>query len=123
MKIIIAVALFAATLAARAEPPTVIPVYEVQCVNEDKANLKNATIGGAIAGAGAYSAAKIAGSRNSGAWGLGAAALGALIGAGTNTKEGACVNKQVLIGHRILSVQNGKIVETFKAVQNVAGPR
>lgn len=105
----------AASLAAHAQEATRVPVYEVRCVNEDKANLKNAAIGGATAGGVAYATAKIAGSRNSGAWGLGAAALGALIGAGTNTKEGACVNKQVLIGHRVLTVKNGKIVETFEA--------
>lgn len=93
---------------------TSVPVTEVRCVNEDKANLKNAAIGGAVAGGVAYGAAKIAGSRNSGAWGIGAAALGALMGAGTNTKEGACVNKSILIGHKLISVKNGKVTETFQ---------
>lgn len=115
MKTVIAVALLAASFVCSAQEATRVPVYEVRCVNEESANLKNAAIGGVTAGGVAYATAKIAGSRNSGAWSIGAAAIGALIGAGTNTKEGACVNKQVLIGHRVLTVNNGKIVETFEA--------
>lgn len=94
---------------------TIVPVTEVQCVQEEKANLGNAAIGAGVAGAGAYAAARIAGSRNSGAWGLGAAAIGALMGAGTNTKQGPCVNKSVLIGHRYINVKNGKVTEHFAA--------
>ena len=93
---------------------TVVPVTEMRCVQEEKANLGNAALGAGIAGAGAYATASIAGSRNSGAWGLGAAALGALIGASTDTKSGACVNQQVLVGWRYINVKNGKVTEHFK---------
>lgn len=93
---------------------TSVPVTEVRCVHEESANLKNAALGGAVAGGVGYATAKIVGSRNSGAWGLGAAALGALMGAGTGTKEGECVNKSVLIGHRLINVKNGKVTESFR---------
>lgn len=122
MKIIVSVALLAASLAVQAQVKTVtrqdgsvqtiIPVTERQCKLRDQANLGNAALGGAIAGAGAYSTAKIAGSRSSGAWGLAGMAVGALIGATTQPKQD-CFYVDVTLGYRVITVKDGRVTESF----------
>lgn len=91
---------------------TIVPVTQQVCEMREKTNYGNAALGAATAGAGSYATAKMWGSRNAGAWGLGAAAVGALIGANTDN-ETRCVYVNKIVGHRVITVKNGKAHEAF----------
>ena len=93
---------------------TKIPVTEMRCLEQNKANYANAALGAGVGYASGTVAKEVLGSRSS-AWGLAGAAVGALIGANTQT-ETTCNQTNVLVGYRLIKVKDGKVEESFETV-------
>lgn len=120
MKTLITIALLALTIpvmAAETQTRTlpdgstqvIIPVTEQKCKLQNQSNLGNAAIGAGVG----YAAGKVAGgSRRGSTWGLVGLAAGALIGANTQ-KTQTCRYEDVLVGHKVITIKNGKSTETF----------
>lgn len=85
----------------------VIPVTTQECQMQNQSNLGNAAIGTGVG----YVAGRVIGGRRSNL-GLIGAATGALIGANTQ-KTQQCRYVEKLVGHKVITVRNGKSTETF----------
>lgn len=83
----------------------VIPVTEQKCRVQEATNGSGAAVGAATG----YAAGRLLVGRRAGLLGL---AAGALIGANTN-KQKSCFYEEVLVGHKVITIKNGKTTETF----------
>lgn len=92
-----------------------IPVTQTvqECI--DKTNLGGAAVGAGVGYVAGRVGGRLLGFRGKSSSLIGAAA-GGLIGANSN-QEKSCHQVEKLIGHKVLTVKNGKLVESFEPAQ------